>query len=304
MPVMGGLETAEAIRKHPAYGEVPIFFLTGQTNADLPRQAYEAGCNLFLRKPVDPIQILKCIDRFLKDTGLKPGQFHKHAQQLAQREGAPAAAPAPGPQAAPRRPAAPAPAPATAPANVRVLVIEADPEQQARLCAFFAPRGAESPRVPGGPFDLIQAEEFSLAMGNLSRWEPDLILYNPRLSRGLDAVAFGQMVLLAKLAKMPEIIFAGKEFYESEIEYSRAKCKRGVLMTDAGDQATARLLADAVTLARRNPAPKRTPFARIATEEAERRRVQNVQDEREARQREELRRRYANIQTFINEQMI
>src|SRR5690606_38532588 len=73
MPVMNGLQTAEAIRRHPLLGSFPIFFFTGQTDTSLPRKVFDVGGNLYLRKPVDPNQLLKFMDYFIDEMGLKPG---------------------------------------------------------------------------------------------------------------------------------------------------------------------------------------------------------------------------------------
>ena len=327
MPVMNGLEMAAAIRHHPAFCAVPIFFLTGETDADMPRKAYDIGGNLYLRKPLDPVQVLKFIDRFLIEVGMHPGQLHSLAEKMGVKVSSgvpsqlvapaeparPAAAPAPAagkprPAAAPAPSAKPAPAPAKpAPAMsrstpVRVLIIDSVAEHHHQLRDLFDSRDGQPPRVAGAPFELFFANDLSLALGNLTRWEPDLILHNPRTPGMPDGVAFGQSLRLRKLSQMPEVAFIGDKFLDSEMEYSRRQFNRSVIkLSGAAD--LLRKLGEAVLTARAMLRPKQFPYAQLIGEEKERLQKVRAENAREALQREEMRKRYAGLQAFIDHQM-
>lgn len=292
MPGMNGLETAAAIRRHPAYGGVPIFFLTAETDTNLPRQAYEVGGNLFLRKPMDPIQLLKFIDHFLVETGLRPGQLHTLAAQPAP------ARPAPAPQAPPK----PAPPKAGPPQKVRVLVIDYKLEHHERLKDLLVPAGGAPPKVAGGPFEPLFCEERALALGNLARWEPDLILYNAR-NHGMDGVAFGQTLVLSKLPQKPEVAFIGEQFFPPEVQYSHDHYKREPIRMDGSPQEVAARLGEAAVAARAHLHPKRLSYAQLHGEEVERLRRLQADSTRTALQQEDLRQRYAKLQEFIDRQM-
>lgn len=287
MPVMNGLETAEAIRRHPLLCRVPIFFLTGETDQSLPRKTYDLGGNLYLRKPVDPLQLIKFIDLFVKETGLEPAFYKKREAEMRKQAEAKAAA----------RPAAP-----PAPVAVRILVADYNIEQHYLLKRLLESSEGRPMRVAGGPFDVLWTENATLALGNLARWEPDLILYNSR-NPGMDGVAFGQMLALQKMAKLQEVAYIGTRFFNSDVEYSRNHFHRGVIELDQGEDALVRKLSEATLAARQHIRAKRFTFEEINAEEVERLRQIHAQDARQARERETLRQRYAGIQQFIDQQM-
>jgi CheY-like chemotaxis protein len=280
MPVMNGLETAEAIRRHPTLCNVPIFFLTGETDTNLPRKAFGVGGNLYLRKPVDPGRLLKYIDYFLKETGLEPGE-HGVKPQTAPPVNAPE----------PARPAALR--------AVRILTVDFNIEDHKVLKRYFGEHG--NPLVEGGPFELLWAEDPRTALGNLARWEPDLILYNPR-NPNLDGVAFSQTLHLQKEAAKQQIAFVGTRFYDADIQYSQRQWQRLPISLDAPEEAVAQKLSDAVAAAR--PRLREKTFTLRALDQAEVERLRQLQatSARRARERETFRGRYANIQAFIDKQ--
>jgi CheY-like chemotaxis protein len=281
MPVMNGLETVEAIRRHPLMCRVPVFFLTAESDSSLPRKAFDLGANLYLRKPLDPLRLLKNIDYFLKETGLWPGS----------RAPGPASPP-PGPKSAAAAPAAGGP--------LRILTVDFNIENQ-RLLRELLEGGPDAPALAGGPFETLWTEDSRHALGNLVRWEPDLILYNPR-NPGLDGVAFGQTLLLQKLSGVQQIAFIGTRFYEIDFKYSRQHFQREVIDLDAARATIAHLVGAAVKAARARLRPKRFTFEQIKAEEIERLRQRQATSARHAREREVLRQRYSGIQDFIDKQ--
>jgi CheY-like chemotaxis protein len=142
MPDLDGFATVEAIRQHPAYADIPVFFLTAERSRDAAKRGFEAGCNLYLTKPFDPMRLLDNIDYFTRESGhVARAKSHalgelEHLLNTARR------APAPPPV-----PAAPAPAP------------------------------APTPRPPsGGPSRRLGAEEFAAREGISLKADHDAFL--------------------------------------------------------------------------------------------------------------------------------
>ncbi len=63
MPGMNGYELAEALRRLPDYGDVPLIAVTGFSAFDDRGRAIQAGFNAHLTKPVNPASLLELIQR-------------------------------------------------------------------------------------------------------------------------------------------------------------------------------------------------------------------------------------------------
>lgn len=272
MPVMNGLETIEAIRRHPSFGAVPVFFLTAETDTNLPRKTFDLGGNLYLRKPLDPMRLLTIIDRFVQDTGLKPK-------------------PAVNGQPAPSTGAA-APKPAASTAAVRVLTIDYSATSMARMKAILGDGG-------GGKWETIWAEDVRLALGNLVRWEPDVIFYNPR-NPGMDGIAFGQTLKLRKMASKYQIAFIGSKFYDADKEYSRRTFGRDVIDMEVTETEIKSRIFEAIDTARKSLSPKQAPLSRILAEDTAHRRAIQAQRNKKDLEREVFRERFSKLQEFID----
>lgn len=61
MPQFTGAELAQVIRQHGSHGEVPIVFLSVETNPDIQYAILRAGGDDFLAKPVDPRILVRAI---------------------------------------------------------------------------------------------------------------------------------------------------------------------------------------------------------------------------------------------------
>lgn len=57
MPVMGGLETLEAMKADPALAQLPVLFLTARTDGTDVARGLELGAQDYLRKPCDPAEL-------------------------------------------------------------------------------------------------------------------------------------------------------------------------------------------------------------------------------------------------------
>lgn len=53
IPLLDGLTVTRLIRSHPVLNEVPIVLITGMATPQLHREAFSAGCNDCLIKPLD-----------------------------------------------------------------------------------------------------------------------------------------------------------------------------------------------------------------------------------------------------------
>ena len=62
MPVMGGLEVARELRRHPEMACARLVALTGWGQADDRRQTLEAGFDHHLTKPTDPRELQALLD--------------------------------------------------------------------------------------------------------------------------------------------------------------------------------------------------------------------------------------------------
>jgi len=59
MPVCNGLEMAQIIRQNNRYLDIPIVFLSSETQKEM--LAIETGADDFLSKPIDPEKLISTI---------------------------------------------------------------------------------------------------------------------------------------------------------------------------------------------------------------------------------------------------
>jgi CheY-like chemotaxis protein len=65
MPEMNGYELASALRALAAYNQTPLIAVTGYTEYDDRGRAVEAGFNVHLTKPIEPMQLLTLMRELL-----------------------------------------------------------------------------------------------------------------------------------------------------------------------------------------------------------------------------------------------
>jgi CheY-like chemotaxis protein len=63
MPEMDGYELARALRELPDYGSTPLVAVTGFEDQATHQNAFAAGFNAYLRKPIDPPKLLEILAR-------------------------------------------------------------------------------------------------------------------------------------------------------------------------------------------------------------------------------------------------
>jgi len=64
LPRLSGLEAARQIRQSGQTGQVPIVFISGHAGATFIAQAREAGCDEYLVKPLDLIQLGAVLEKY------------------------------------------------------------------------------------------------------------------------------------------------------------------------------------------------------------------------------------------------
>ncbi len=62
LPGTSGTELTAAIRAHPAFGHIPVVFLTGDPDPERPYEALEFGADDFLSKPIRPRHLVAAVN--------------------------------------------------------------------------------------------------------------------------------------------------------------------------------------------------------------------------------------------------
>ena len=65
LPVIDGLAATRAIRKLDGFGEVPIVAVSAHDSSDFQAEALAAGCNSYITKPIDFVELEILIARLL-----------------------------------------------------------------------------------------------------------------------------------------------------------------------------------------------------------------------------------------------
>ncbi len=66
MPVMNGYEATLEIRKQVRYAGLPVITLSAGVTDDEKRASLAAGMNDFVSKPINKIELLATLERWLK----------------------------------------------------------------------------------------------------------------------------------------------------------------------------------------------------------------------------------------------
>jgi CheY-like chemotaxis protein len=72
MPMMNGLEMIGQFKAHEDTRDIPVVVVTGSASEESRAAAFKAGCAGFLTKPIEPVEFLAQIKKFLP--GAKPRQ--------------------------------------------------------------------------------------------------------------------------------------------------------------------------------------------------------------------------------------
>jgi len=63
MPAMGGLEMISQFKGHSDTRSIPVVVVTGYTSEESRAAAFHAGCDGFVTKPIDPVDLLAQVKR-------------------------------------------------------------------------------------------------------------------------------------------------------------------------------------------------------------------------------------------------
>ncbi|HTL88694.1 MAG TPA: response regulator [Leptolyngbya sp.] len=64
MPEMNGFQLIELVRKLPQGAELPAIALTAYAREEDRQQAIHSGFNAYLTKPVDPLELIRLVQRY------------------------------------------------------------------------------------------------------------------------------------------------------------------------------------------------------------------------------------------------
>jgi CheY-like chemotaxis protein len=67
MPEMGGIEACRVLKGDPRTSGVPIIMVTTRGETDFVTRAFKAGCNDYLTKPIDRLELLAKIEVYIAD---------------------------------------------------------------------------------------------------------------------------------------------------------------------------------------------------------------------------------------------
>ena len=70
MPGMDGLSFCRAVRADVKLRRTPIVLLTGSKHEEVKREAFKAGADYFMTKPIDGSELARCILESLKKSAL------------------------------------------------------------------------------------------------------------------------------------------------------------------------------------------------------------------------------------------
>jgi DNA-binding response OmpR family regulator len=178
MPKMDGFQTVQAIRKHPKYSTIPVFFLTAATSREKAKKGFESGANLYLTKPFDPMRVLQNIDFFLDESGQKPRPKKIPIDRLDQ-ETAPLSSP-------PR---------AFQTSDTRVIIVTHMENQVNHIYSALR-----------GKFEVVACADPLASLQQLVRYDPDILIVNPGIPH-LSGWGLVQMIRLnPRFRKLPILL--------------------------------------------------------------------------------------------------
>jgi DNA-binding response OmpR family regulator len=196
MPVLDGFKTVEAIRKHPKFHDIPVFFLTAIAEREKVKQTYAVGGNLYFHKPFDPTRLMGAIDAYVDEFQLTP-RPKQHTLEDVERlssSDAMASEVAAGVEARDFASAA------LAADKLRILAID----NSAQHLDWYA-------NVLSPYCDFIPCRDAIAAMEKIVRYNPDILILNPQLDRvpGLQLYRFIKGLCTGNVF---EVIFCADEY--------------------------------------------------------------------------------------------
>jgi len=243
MPLMDGIQTCEAIRRHSRYRDMTVLFLSALASQADIRKGYDAGANLYLTKPFDPARLKRNIDLFFEKRAVQEPPLRKFTlRELEQLEksgpGAISAAVGHAAGAGPAEPrqqavagsspaAASAGAPQTPSANTsagaasnapptargaammpRVLVVD----DEAGICSLAV-------HALHNEFEVFCASDGIDAVSKITLYQPDIIIIDTMMPRMSGYQLCQSLRQNARFAHTP-IVLASAKHSQKDRDYS------------------------------------------------------------------------------------
>jgi DNA-binding response OmpR family regulator len=61
VPLVNGADAVEILKSHPATEQVPVLVISGHSSPRIREMAWEAGCDDYLNKPLQPTQLVAAV---------------------------------------------------------------------------------------------------------------------------------------------------------------------------------------------------------------------------------------------------
>ena len=278
MPMMDGFQTVEAIRRHPQYMDVPVFFLTAETAREMAQRGFASGGNLYLTKPFDPMRVLQNIDYFLEQSGRAPRDKHMDTAEVERRVNtsdipeAPDAAPAEG----------------AASAEPRVIVMGSRAAQVERVHDALRTR-----------CECIVCADPLASLHRLFQYEPDILIINPAIPK---LSGWGLLQLIhenPRLRRLPIILLKDPQ-QELDERIVPSLTKSAPLPPDPAESQIVAAVEDLMETPDFAPRPKSATLAELEQQEKEVAQQRARESEQQQKVEDSQRERYRVIQTFID----
>lgn len=287
MPNLDGFQTVSAIRRHPKYFDIPVFFLTAENDLQNARRAFTAGGNLFLTKPFEPMRVLQNIDYFLKEHGSQPGAKRLTLEQVQQE----ARSHPPSSSASVPRPIQPAPTTSNAPVpdkEIRVLIICEVESQRIHLAEALNPY-----------YECLTSADAFASLQQLFRYDPDILIINPAIPR-ISGMGLIQMIRQNNLLSNLPILILQDNVQVLDRRIIQSLTDRLPLPPNVSGEDAVRAVHLITQTRDFHKRHKRFSIEQLRAEENAVLRQIETEKERVQRQQERLRSRYSRIQSFID----
>ncbi|HUT24458.1 MAG TPA: response regulator [Sumerlaeia bacterium] len=283
MPHMDGFQTVEAIRKHPRFFDIPVFFLTAETSRDAAKRGYATGANLYLTKPFDPTRVLQNIDFFLKEQGKDPRPKRFTPERAVEEFGRLSRA-----AEEPERAAAPALAEG---APVRVVVVCRNALQNEQIRAALQ-----------RPYECMICADPVASLRQIFQYDPDVLIINPAIPR-VSGLGVAQLIRTnAAFRNLPILLLEDPE-EPLDPRFAPAITKLPPLPANASASKIQAAVQDVTTKPSFRVRPKRSSTADLTAQENALRRSMEEESARAAREAHVVRERYRRVQSFIDKNL-
>jgi CheY-like chemotaxis protein len=283
MPHMDGFQTVEAIRKHPRFFDIPVFFLTAETSREAAKRGYATGANLYLTKPFDPSRVLENIDFFLKEQGKDPRPKRFTSERAVEEFGRLSRAP--------EEPGKPVARPVPEGAPVRVVIVCRNAIQNEEIRAALQ-----------HPYECMICADPLASLRQIFQYDPDVLIINPAIPR---VSGWGVAELIRTNAAFRNLPILLLEDPEEPLDprFAPAITKLPPLPASPSADRIHAAVKDVTAKPSFRVRPKRSSIADLTAQENVLRRAMEEDRARAAREAHLVRERYRRVQRFIDKNL-